>query len=239
MQKLLQKSPLAFALFCIGIYVVGMSAADEASTFFGVEKSFSLAFSLLFSLLLLRITFKSSNARNFGLCRPVHAKAALYFVPLFVLCSINFWLGVQMNLGVLETVLYVCSMVCVGFLEEIIFRAFLYRAMEKDSPRAAVIVSSLTFGIGHVVNLLSGADLVPTLCQIVYATVFGFVFVLLFSRTRSLLPCIAAHAFINATSAFAAEALHEGTALIVTSLVLAVGGALYALYLYRALPKEA
>ena len=51
------------------------------------------------------------------------------------------------------------SMLFVGVLEEVIFRGLLFLAMAKDSMKAAVIVSSVTFGMGHIVNLLSGAPL--------------------------------------------------------------------------------
>lgn len=35
------------------------------------------------------------------------------------------WHGVAMNVSLLETVLYILTMFCVGFLEEMIFRGFL------------------------------------------------------------------------------------------------------------------
>ena len=60
-------------------------------------------------------------------------------------------------------------MINVGFIEEIIFRGFLFKMMEKDNIKTAIIVSSLTFGIGHIVNLLNGADFISTVIQIFYA----------------------------------------------------------------------
>ena len=93
-------------------------------------------------------------------------------------------------------------MIFVGFLEEIIFRGFLYQAMAKDSERSAIIVTSLTFGIGHIINLLNGAELVPTLIQIVYATTAGFMFVSILRKGNSLWPCIITHSLVNALSIF-------------------------------------
>ena len=62
-------------------------------------------------------------------------------------------------------------MLCVGFLEEVIFRGLLFQAIAKDNIKSAVIISSVTFGIGHIINLFngSGMDLVNNLCQIVFA----------------------------------------------------------------------
>ena len=45
------------------------------------------------------------------------------YAKFFAKISINLWNGVTMKLSVLETVLYILSMLCVGFIEEIIFIA--------------------------------------------------------------------------------------------------------------------
>ena len=92
------------------------------------------------------------------------------------------------------------SMLCVGFLEEIIFRGFLFLAMAKNNTKEAIVVSSMTFGIGHIVNLLNGAPLLGTLMQIIFAVAVGFTLVLLFYKGGSLLPCIVFHSLNNAFS---------------------------------------
>lgn len=68
-----------------------------------------------------------------------------------------------------------------------------------------IIFSSVTFGLGHIVNLLNGAELVPTLMQICYAIALGFLFVTIFNKSKSLLPCIFTHILINSISIFSAE----------------------------------
>ena len=143
-----------------------------------------------------------------------------------------------MSLGATETVLYIGSMICVGFLEEVIFRGLLFRAMEKDSVKAAVIVSSVTFGIGHIVNLFngSGADLVANLCQVCYATAFGFLCVIIFYRGGSLVPCIITHSVVNALSVFSLEP-HSVTFEIVTAVLLTVIAGGYAFVLMYILPN--
>jgi hypothetical protein len=57
----------------------------------------------------------------FGLCR-FRGKPAdyLYFIPLAMLVSVNLWWGFHSNLKPVEAALYVISMLCVGFLEEMI-----------------------------------------------------------------------------------------------------------------------
>ena len=121
-------------------------------------------------------------------------------------------------------------MIFVGFLEEIIFRGFLYQSMVKDSERAAIIVTSLTFGIGHILNLLNGADIIPTLVQIIYSTTAGFMFVTLLRKGNSLWPCIITHSLVNALSIF-----NEPTTITtyVGPIILIVVSVLYTIYLTK------
>jgi membrane protease YdiL (CAAX protease family) len=94
-------------------------------------------------------------------------------------------------------------MAFVGFAEELIFRGFLFKAILKDgNVRTAIIISSVTFGLGHILNLLIGQDLIETLVQIVFAVAVGFVFTMTFYKGGSLWPCILAHSVIDVTSVF-------------------------------------
>ena len=133
-------------------------------------------------------------------------------------------------------------MCCVGFLEEVIFRGLLFRALEKDNLKTAIIVSSLTFGLGHIVNLFngSGRDPVSSAVQIVFAVLVGFILVLIFHHGKSLIPCILFHAANNALKVFSAEGNLNPQAEMLLNLVLIVvvlGG--YSLYLVRAFSKNA
>ena len=124
-------------------------------------------------------------------------------------------------------------MLCVGFLEEMIFRGFLFNAIVKDGVKSAIIISSVTFGMGHIVNLLngSGAELLPNLLQVMYAVAIGFAFVMIYYKTKSLLPCIVTHSLFNAASAFANKADITSQIRIVTSVLIAIIAGAYALYI--------
>ena len=124
-------------------------------------------------------------------------------------------------------------MLCVGFLEEVIFRGLLFEAMRGESVKAAVTVSSVTFGIGHIINLIngSGVELIPNLLQVVYATAAGFMFVMMYYKSKSLIVCIFAHGVFNALRLFANEAAATGELRILTAILLTVITGSYALYL--------
>ena len=121
-------------------------------------------------------------------------------------------------------------MLNVGIIEEIIFRGFLFRMMEKDNIKLAVVVSSLTFGIGHIVNLFNGAELLPTLLQICYASAVGFLFVIIFIKSKSIIPCIVAHSANNALSIFYEE---NTITLVIAPLFMIIVSFIYAIYIIR------
>ena len=184
---------------------------------------------------------KNGLTEKYGLCKPkLPAASMLYYIPLLVLLTANLWYGVAMNMSPLETVLYILAMFCVGFLEELIFRGLLFQAMAKDGVRSAIIVSSITFGIGHIVNLIngSGAELLPNLLQVMYAAAIGFAFVMIYCKTKSLVICIITHSVFNGLSAFANEAVMTPQRQILSGVLLAVIAGAYALYLALAVKEE-
>lgn len=236
MKKLYDKSKIWFAVMWIIAYCVLMSAGDSLSAMLGTEKSVTLAVGLLLSAVLLLFLGRNGLFAAYGLCRPmVSAREMLYYIPVLVMLTANLWYGVTLNYGMAETVLYILSMFCVGFLEEVIFRGLLFEAMRGDSVKAAVIVSSVTFGIGHIINLVngSGAELLPNLLQVLYATAAGFMFVMMYLKSKSLLCCIAAHGIFNTTSVFANEAAATQGMRILTAILLTVIAGAYAVYLAR------
>lgn len=235
MKKLYEKSELGFALVWIGIYCVGMSVFDEISRSIGVESSATAVFAVIVSLFLFFWLKKNGKLERFGLCKPTaSAKAFLFYIPLLVITSKNLWGGVAMHYDAAGTVCFIVKMLCVGFLEELIFRGFLFKAMSRDSIKWAVVVSSVTFGLGHIINLIngSGMGLAENLAQIFFAVLIGFLYVIIFWRGGSLWPCAISHGVFNSLSAFSGEG--EGMIQLVILCILTVA---YAMVLLKTLPK--
>ena len=118
----------------------------------------------------------------------------------------------------------------------------LFRAMEKDSLKKAIIVSSLTFGLGHIVNLFngSGKDLASNVIQIIFAVLVGFVLVLIFYYGKSLVPCIIFHSANNALKVFEADGSFSPRIDMAMNLVVifvVLGG--YVFYLVKAFSVKA
>lgn len=237
MKKLYQKDEIWFAVLWIVLYVVLFQNADNISNSIAFPKLITAPVALILSAVLYGFIRKNGLTAYYGLCPfKGNRKAYLYFLPLVVLCSTNLWRGVTMNLTIASSILHIISMCCVGFLEEVIFRGLLFNGMRKENEKTAILVSSLTFGIGHIVNLLSGADLLSTLLQVCYATAIGFLFTVMFLKSGSLIPCIIAHAVVNSLSAFA----REGTDLFntVTAVIITVVATLYSIYILKKVPAR-
>lgn len=236
MNKLYEKNGLLFAIIWIVVYVVGLSIADNLSVELGAPKAISLALCLAMTMVSVCWIKRNGYMKTFGLCRPqVSSAKMLYYIPLVGLATMNVWYGFAFNMSPLEGFLYVFSMLLVGFLEEIIFRGFLFVEMAKDNVKTAIIVSSITFGIGHIVNLFngSGADLFSNMLQVVYAIAAGFLFTIIFHKTKSLWPCIITHSVLNSSSAFANEQAASFFLEIGTAAALTIIAVTYALYIIK------
>ena len=228
--------PVLFACLWIAAYVVLMSAANGVSNALGIQNSGTAIVGMVLTLLLFTWIHKHQLETTYGLCpSQVSAHRLLYYIPLIALCTTNLWFGATLNASPLETCLGVVSMCAAGFLEEVIFRGLLFRAIERENLMRAIVISSATFGIGHLVNLLNGnaESLLGNLLQVCYAIAIGFVFVVLFHRTGSLRACIVCHAGINSLSLFANPATQTPIRDIAASLFLIVVSVAYAAYLWR------
>lgn len=243
MTKLYRKSEITFAILWIVAYVVLSSLADQLSESIGIVKSATAALHTVMSLILFFWITKNGLGIKYGFCgSKLPAKRFLFYIPLAVIASTSLWNGISARFGFSGTLFYVISMCFVGFLEEVIFRGLLFRAMEKDNLKTAIIVSAVTFGLGHIVNLFngSGRDLASSAIQIIFAIMVGFVQVLIFYRGGSLIPCIVFHSINNALGAFEAEGTMDPKlemALNAALIIVVLGG--YLIYLTKAFPKKA
>lgn len=233
MKKFYEKSEIWFAVAWIIVYVVVMGNLRNQ---FGDESPYSTLAVLVIAIALTAFIVRNKLTKKYGLVLWTNSKKFLYFVPFILLCTVNLWFGICPQYSVGSQILAVMTMALAAFVEEIIFRGLLYRAIEKDSVKQAIVISAVTFGAGHIVNLLTGQGNLDTFLQMGYAIAVGFAFVMVFYKSGSLIPCIATHAVINMTSKFANHHISEqaetfwgyGSFLFI---VLVSGG--YALYLRK------
>ncbi len=233
MKKLYEKSEITFAIFWIVLYTVGMGNLRNL----GDDSPWMMVGLIVISAAMYLFVRSNSLCGKYGLSGwAENSREMLWFIPLWIIAGINLWGGVSAHYAMPGQIYAAVSMAIVGFAEEMIFRGFLFKAMLKDgSAVAAVIVSSLTFGLGHIVNLFTGHELAETLMQVVFAVSFGFAVTLAFYKSGSLLPCILAHSLTDVFAVFSAEDVSPAfnlTAHIAAFVLMA----LYSIYLAKRVP---
>lgn len=217
-------------LFCMLLIIVYLAVNSVCVQNFGHTSFVSFIANTMLSVCLIVIMLLLKRTSYYGLTKVKNAKQYLYFIPLLIIVTVNLWNGFNVNHSSKEIVFHILTMLNIGFIEEIIFRGFLFKMMAKHNIISAVIVSAITFGAGHIINLINGAELVPTLIQVCYATSIGYLFVIIFHKSKSLVPCIVTHSLVNSLSVFNTE---NTLSLYIAPVFLTVVPLIYAIYINK------
>ena len=229
MRKFYETKPVLFAILWIVVYVVLIAPLRGR---FGDGSLQMLLGLVAISAALLAVIRLLGIQKELGMTRWLqNGKALLWLLPMWVLSTGNLWGGVSLRYDAITSVMAVLSFLLVGVAEEIIFRGFLFNGMRKTGRlTVAIVVSAITFGMGHMVNLLTGHATAETLVQMIFAVGWGFLFTFAYLKGGSLLPCIAIHGLIDAFSVFARDNAAADWAYIIATVVIAV---IYCLYLKK------
>ena len=227
MTKAFEKYEILFCMLLIIIYIVVNSVCVQN---FGNTSSVSFIANTILSACIIVIMLMLKRTSYYGLKKVKNARQYLYFIPLLVIVTVNLWNGFNINHSSSEIIFHILTMLNIGFIEEIIFRGFLFKMMAKSNVKSAIVVSAVTFGAGHVINLINGADLIPTLIQICYATSIGYLFVIIFHKSESLVPCIVTHSLVNSLSIFNVE---NTISLYIAPVFLTIIPLAYAIYINK------
>ena len=235
LEKLYKRSEVWFAVVFIIAYVVGNSFLNQASESAGMEMLYTIPYNLVLLGIMFGFMGKNHLFGYYGIDKvKCKVNKLMYYVPLAVIATVNIWFGVCFKMDMLATAVYFAAMIITGIVEEMLFRGLLFKAMSKSNERSAIIVTSITFGIGHIVNLVNGnsLDYVETICQIFYAVAFGFLLAAVLYVGESLLPCIITHSMLNALSSFSNETVIDNIQIPV-SVILCVISAVSAVLIFR------
>ncbi len=227
MKKIFEKNETLFCILLVLFYLIINSYCIQK---FGLFDYRSTIINTVFSVFLIVLMIALGRTKYYGITKVKKPKKYLFFIPLIFIPTVNLWNGININNSTNEIIFYILTMINVGFIEEIIFRGFLFKMMEKDNVKIAIIVNAITFGIGHIINLLNGAELIPTLMQICYAFSIGYLFVIIFYRSKSLIPCIITHSLINSLSIFNVD---NSMSLYIAPVFLTAVPLVYAIYINK------
>jgi len=228
------------ALICtfltsVGAAITQIAVLDDIPGY--LVMSVTVACSILIGFLLMarsgqRLTFYGFRKPSSG-----SVKKVWLFAPLLLLEIVPLVLFAPkfQEAGAFYLVLILFT-ILVGINEEVYFRGLVFGFIRQKGPKAAVIGSSIIFGVLHSVNALSGTNPWAVLLQIAFAFLAGLVLALIVSITKSLWIGILWHTVHNFIS-FVTETSLNRTALIVVGVQVLVM-LVYAIGLWRAGTRE-
>jgi membrane protease YdiL (CAAX protease family) len=156
----------------------------------------------------------------------------LFYIPLIITIFTHYLRGINQELGFTGFLLAILLMMCVGFIEELVFRGFLYQGiLKKRGMTGAVLISGVSFAIGHIVNLLRGYTTAEQINQVVIGVFIGIVLALLVALTNNIIPCVFYHIFFNISGTITYSNLKLETYMVIITSIICT---LYSSYLIRA-----
>ena len=161
-------------------------------------KAIATQAAIIWSCALLAIAFfliKDHSLKGLGFQKPESGMAVrfLYYIPLIIVALAAFVGGIMFD----ESGLFIPNLIFtlgIGLTEELYFRGIICN-MWKDTETKAIIISSVLFGLSHLLNVMGGTGLAETLLQMAFAFTYGVVMAFVILRTKSIWPCILLHAF--------------------------------------------
>ncbi|MBP0966981.1 MAG: CPBP family intramembrane metalloprotease [Oscillospiraceae bacterium] len=235
MKKLYEKKPVLFAVIWIVIYVVGFGSAGIQTENAVTNYALQITAGLLIVGVLLLLIRKNGLAAHFGLCRfRGDIRRFLYLIPPLLAATVNIWpgFGLREETAAANLLGVLAIGVIAPFLEELILRSILFRAVGKSSTRRAFWIAALSFGIGHLVNIAYGAPVPDTLAQVAFACCFGICSGALLYTGKSLLPGVMLHILHNSLSFIGASQTEQNWLYIPVCVIYLAYGA-YLLYIHR------
>lgn len=235
MNKLQENKPIWHAMIWILTYIVIVNIGDNMPEILGIDNLATVFLLIAFSLLLLLYLKKNNWFAFYGFnkIKKSDLYKTLFYIPLIITIFTHYFRGINVELGYSGFSIGIILMICVGFIEELIFRGFLYQGILKESGiTRAVIISGATFGIGHVVNLLRGYSMADQINQIVIGIFIGIVLALIVAYTNNIIPCVLYHILFNISGTITNSNLEMETHMVIITVIIC---ALYSAYLVRAL----
>lgn len=204
--------------FMAGAAVVTRNlTGSEAKITQGIFIWLSVIAAVVFSL----CKYKAISVLGMNKIRKGSLKELLYLIPMIIVALLGLIAGIDFSQGAEFLFASLFLTIGVGFSEEIYFRGIICTIWKAQGNKIAVIVSSVLFGICHLMNVLGGANVGATILQIFFAFFYGIIFAIIFVNTNSLLPCVGLH-FLHDFCAFIGNDISDRAeiGLIVTQTVI-------------------
>jgi membrane protease YdiL (CAAX protease family) len=190
---------LLCAILCFFFYFAQAILYSLFMGTFNMTAEIATIISNLISLLLTVFLIRNKKrAEYFGLCMLKIDGSMVFSLPLLIIPMVNLLYILLQKYPIEQNIfMLIFISIYIGIMEELIFRGFLFRAVEEHlNAKWAVIVSSIVFGLYHLVNLTT-MSMELVIIQVIYSTAIGFSFAVVFYISKSLLPCIIIHSLTD------------------------------------------
>lgn len=169
-----------------------------------IPNSINAVFEIIFSAVMIVFLKNKKLLSYYGInsLKRLDFRNCLYFIPMIIFSLSNLIFGIHINDPWQQILLISVAMLGVGFIEELLFRGFLMKALMNKNEKAAILLSGSFFGILHLINLFGGADTISTILQVIYAASFGLMCSMFFYKTNNIIPCMICHILTNITDTF-------------------------------------
>src|ERR1700730_5633817 len=178
-----------------------------------------------------------------GFKRSISWTKLLWCLPLLLLPILMLVAGGIKSASASQVIAFAILALMVGFAEEGLVRGVALRAMLPTGPMRAALLSSLFFGLGHLINLGQGASLSATAVQVVEAILLGIGFAGVRMYSGSIWPAIALHSLIDFIDAgsrgFVLAPPQVITLIVLVPIILTGLFAAYGWWLLRRTPTKA
>lgn len=198
------------ALISIGSLVICKSWIFKTSNDFSYDFNYILSY--LFPLIIVfTACFLSGNINKIRFHKEGIGTGILYgwliivsgvygFVSSYIKCDKSFFSFPSMQ----KIIFFTLVMLLIGIFEEVIIRGVILNNMlnkwgyTKAGMIKSVILSSLIFGLCHLVNLIGHPSLIiTTLTQVMYSFLIGVLFASIYLRCKNIWAVIILHAIFD------------------------------------------
>lgn len=203
--NLLSKSMLGILVIYLFVGTSSAICSMNEMSQTGTRITQGIAVWLAAIVLIIYQKYKKRPMEELGLCKVSKEglKHSYYCIPMIIVAALPYIEGPHEG-GIPYFLASFFMALGVGLEEELYFRGYVFNVWKSKPEKTAIIATSLIFGVTHMANLMAGQSFFDTVLQVVFAFVYGIIFILMYILGKSLWPCIILH-FYHDFSSFVSD----------------------------------
>jgi membrane protease YdiL (CAAX protease family) len=220
MEEKTMKRPLLKAIIFTIIPLICATIAGAIIAINSFEGNYSIVvqsalFALSIIIGIMIIKFLHLKFEEIGFKKIINgtAKNMLYFIPLIVIELLPFFTGFNEQNSPSRIILLIIFTIIVGINEELYFRGIILNLFKNNGVKA-IIISSILFGLGHIINAIVNTNYLYIVLQIIFSFIVGIICAEIVIITKSIIPVIIFHTIHDFVASITNDSV-SGIALII------------------------